>query len=67
MEQPSGIYAAEARAGDMVTLLDHFAGMAMQGRLAYTHCVIFSKEEFAEECYNYAEAMLREREKRNKQ
>lgn len=54
-----------------ITLLDHFAGMAMQAitnklcmPLGYENTTI---EGIAAEAYDIAEAMLKEREKRNKQ
>jgi hypothetical protein len=46
-------------------LLDYFAAKAMQGMLANKFSV-GTKEELAEDSFNYAEAMMKEREKRLK-
>lgn len=45
-----------------MTLLDHFAGLAMQGQIAHSDMFIY--DDVAERAYYIAEAMLREKQRR---
>ena len=46
-----------------MSLRDWFAGMALQGQLSDSYVRPESKQELAENCYSWADAMLTEREK----
>lgn len=60
MTHPDGMYAAEARSEDYVSLRDHFAGLAMQGEI--TRCVSgYNFEDTARTAYMMADAMLKAR------
>lgn len=67
-----GVYAGDARSGDYATLLDHFAGLAMQGICARTHAEDnqytanggwIMSNMVALSAYEIAKAMLEERQK----
>lgn len=45
-----------------MTLLDYFAGQALMGRTGRTYWM--RPEEMAKQCYDFAEGMIKEREKR---
>jgi len=48
-----------------MTLLDYFAGQALNGVIRHGTKVDITFGEYAEGAYSFAEAMLKEREKRN--
>ncbi len=64
-EGPEDIYNEGFKA-NMVELRDHFAGMAMQGILT-TLSKTVNSDSVAQMAYNMADAMLKEREKRDEQ
>jgi hypothetical protein len=47
-----------------MTLLDYFAGQALKGYITKATYNIHSSNDIAKFCYDDAEAMLKEREKR---
>lgn len=60
MTHPDGMYAAEARSEDYVSLRDHFAGLAMQGFLAH-YGNNGTWDNLSEMSYQVADAMLKAR------
>ena len=62
LEEEKFVFPNEKDSG--MTLRDYFAGQALAGYMAWTpECGIYEPEHTASECYLFADAMLKAREK----